>query len=271
MIKHVGGMTVAAHRGDCYNCYENTMTAFESAIKAGTDMIETDVHLSKDNIIFLMHDHTVDRTTNGEGLISDMTAEEINALNAGDVYHHEKVPFFEELLKLAAENNIMLNIEIKEYYNQNNEERCIKCVEDVIELIEKYGFTEFSGENVEFHPSGCVTFPILGTTAKSEDKLKFDPDRAKRRKIYDDVSEVFSDYTVFVGGSSSFDMAPTPYNKYYALDEYCKEHNLEHKNVVYIGDDYGLGGNDESVYKSDFLYLTIDDYRTFPQVIEQIL
>lgn len=138
-------------------------------------------------------------------------------------------------------------------------------------LREKYGFTEFSGENVEFHPSGCVTFPILGTTAKSEDKLKFDPDRAKRRKIYDDVSEVFSDYTVFVGGSSSFDMAPTPYNKYYALDEYCKEHNLEHKNVVYIGDDYGLGGNDESVYRSDFPYLTIDDYRTFPQVISEIV
>ncbi len=138
-------------------------------------------------------------------------------------------------------------------------------------LREKYGFTEFSGENVEFHPSGCVTFPILGTTAKSEDKLSFDPDRAKRRKIYDDVAEVFSDYTVFVGGSSSFDMAPFPYNKYYALDEYCKEHNIEHKNVVYIGDDYGLGGNDESVYKSDFPYLTIDDYRTFPQVIEQIL
>lgn len=138
-------------------------------------------------------------------------------------------------------------------------------------LREKYGFTEFSGENVEFHPSGCVTFPILGTAAKSEDKLKFDPDRAKRRKIYDDVSEVFADYTVFVGGSSSFDMAPTPYNKYYALDEYCKEHNLDHKNVVYIGDDYGLGGNDESVYKSDFPYLTIDDYRTFPQVIREIL
>lgn len=138
-------------------------------------------------------------------------------------------------------------------------------------LREKYGLMEFSGENVEFHPSGCVTFPILGTTAKSEDKLKFDPDRAKRRRIYDDVSEVFSDYTVFVGGSSSFDMAPTPYNKYYALDEYCKEHNLDHKNVVYIGDDYGLGGNDESVYKSDFHYLTIDDYRTFPQVISEIL
>ena len=44
-------------------------------------------------------------------------------------------------------------------------------------LREKYGFTEFSGDNVEYHASGCLTFPILGTTAQNEDKLKFDPDR----------------------------------------------------------------------------------------------
>ena len=138
-------------------------------------------------------------------------------------------------------------------------------------LREKFGYTDFVGNNVEFHPSGCLTFPLLGTDAKSEDKLAFDPDRAKRRKIYDEVVETFSDYTVFVGGSSSFDMAPMPYNKYYALDLYCKEHNLKHDEVVYIGDDYGLGGNDESVYKSDFPYLTIDDYRDFPEVIKTIL
>lgn len=138
-------------------------------------------------------------------------------------------------------------------------------------LREKYGYTEFAGDNVEFHPSGCVTFPLLGTQAKQEEKLAFDPDRLKRRKIYDDVKETFSDYTVFVGGSSSFDMAPMPYNKYYALDLYCNEHSLNHENVVYIGDDYGLGGNDESVYKSDFPYLTIDDYKTFPSVINTLL
>ena len=138
-------------------------------------------------------------------------------------------------------------------------------------LREKYGFTEFAGENTEFHPSGCITFPILGTKAKQEDKLAFDPDRAKRRKIYDDVCSVFSDYCVFVGGSSSFDMAPKPYNKYYALDLYCKENGLLHENVVYIGDDYGLGGNDESVYVSDFPYLTIDDYRDFPEIIKVLL
>ena len=138
-------------------------------------------------------------------------------------------------------------------------------------LRQKYGFLDYAGEPVEYHPSGCVTFPIIGTKAKIEDKLSFDPDRSKRRKIYDDVVNTFSDYCVFVGGSSSFDMAPKPYNKYYALDLYCKENGLEHSEVVYIGDDYGLGGNDESVYLSDFNYLTIDNYNDFPDVVKDLL
>ncbi len=133
--------------------------------------------------------------------------------------------------------------------------------ERVTMLREKYGFTEFAGESVEFHPSGCVTFAILGTKAKQEDKLAFDPDRAKRRKIYAEVCATFPEYVVFVGGSSSFDMAPKPYNKYYALDLYCREHGYSHDEVIFVGDDYGMGGNDESVYKSDFGFICIDDYR----------
>ena len=138
-------------------------------------------------------------------------------------------------------------------------------------MREKYGFTEFAGDNVEYHSSGCVTFPVLGTKAKQEDKLAFDPDRKKRRAIYADICEVFSDYTVFVGGSSSFDMAPFPFDKAYALSKYCADHGIAHDEVVYIGDDYGEGGNDESVYKSDFNYLTIDDYRDFPEVVKELL
>ena len=138
-------------------------------------------------------------------------------------------------------------------------------------MREKYGYTEFAGENVEYHASGCVTFPILGTKAKQEDKLAFDPDRKKRRAIYDDVKAVFSDFNVFVGGSSSFDMAPAPYNKAYALAQYCLEHGYAHDEVVYVGDDYGPGGNDESVYLADFNFLTIDDYRDFPKVISVLL
>ena len=141
----------------------------------------------------------------------------------------------------------------------------------VNQLREKYGFTEYKGDTVEFHPSGCVTFPILGTKAEQVDKLAFDPDRKKRRAIYEDVCETFSDYVVFVGGSSSFDMAPKPYDKRFALEQYCKENGLTMQEIAYVGDDYGQGGNDESVYKSDAVYFTIDDYKDFPKVVKPLL
>lgn len=141
----------------------------------------------------------------------------------------------------------------------------------VTAMRKKYGFTDFKGDNVEFHASGCVTFPILGTKADINDKLAFDPDRSKRRKIYDDIKANFPDFTVFVGGSSSFDMAPAPYNKAYALSQYCAEHNIAHDEVVYVGDDYGQGGNDEAVYLSDFNFIEIDDYRTFPEKMKILL
>ena len=141
----------------------------------------------------------------------------------------------------------------------------------VTALREKYGFTEFSGENVEFHASGCVTFPLLGTQARQEDKLAFDPDRSRRRAFYDDVVSTFPDYTAFVGGSSSFDFAPLPYNKYYALDQYCKVHGIAHSEVAYAGDDYGPGGNDESVYKGDFNFYKVDNYRDLRKVLADLL
>ena len=138
-------------------------------------------------------------------------------------------------------------------------------------LRETFGFTAYAGENVEFHESGVVTFPILGTKAKQEDKLAFDPDRSRRRAIHQIVIDTFPEYVVFVGGSSSFDMAPRPYDKYYALDEYCKELGLTHDQVAYVGDDYGPGGNDESVYKSDFRFYTIDDYTQLGEVLKELL
>ena len=141
----------------------------------------------------------------------------------------------------------------------------------VTALREKYGYTQFAGDNVEYHPSGCLTFPILGTKAAQADKLAFDPDRAKRRRIYAQVCAAFPEYCVFVGGSSSFDMAPRPYNKLYALDLYCREQGIAHENVLFIGDDYGTGGNDESVYLSDVPFLCVDDYTTFPALVQPLL
>ena len=138
-------------------------------------------------------------------------------------------------------------------------------------LRKKYGFTSFAGESVEFHPSGCVTFAILGTKAAQADKLAFDPDRSRRRAIYDEVCALFPEYVVFVGGSSSFDMAPKPYNKYHALDKYCEEKGYSHDEVVFVGDDYGRGGNDESVYLSDFGFIKVDDYTKLEEYVQDLL
>ena len=143
--------------------------------------------------------------------------------------------------------------------------------ERITMLREKYGFTQYAGDNVEYHVSGCVTFPLLGTAAKIEDKLAFDPDRKKRSVFYQDVKETFPDYTVFIGGSSSFDFAPFPYNKYYALDRFCKDNGLRHDQVVYVGDDYGPGGNDESVYVSDFPFICVDDYTRLDEYLKDLL
>ncbi|MBQ9080911.1 MAG: HAD family phosphatase [Clostridia bacterium] len=141
----------------------------------------------------------------------------------------------------------------------------------VEQLRQKYGMTKYWGDSVEFHASGAVTIPCIGTKAPIDEKLAYDPDRSKRRAIYEEVKALFPEYTVFVGGSSSFDMVPAPYDKYYALDSYCRENGLKHENVLYVGDDYGNGGNDEAVFESDFPAVAIDDYRTTPEILKFLL
>ncbi|MBO5071019.1 MAG: HAD-IIB family hydrolase [Roseburia sp.] len=172
-------------------------------------------------------------------------------------------------LQFAKYNEMTRNIDIVR-------DQSFACDRDSVEkraayIRQKYGYTEFAGASVEYHPSGCITLALLGTKANQADKLAFDPDRKKRRIMYEEVVEVFSDYNVFVGGSSSFDMAPKPFHKYYALDLYCKENGLSHNNVVFVGDDYGTGGNDESVYQSDIGFLCVDDYRKFKEVVSCLI
>lgn len=147
-----------------------------------------------------------------------------------------------------------------------------KSVEERVNFVrQKYGFTKYKGESVEYHSSGCVTFPILGTKADIEDKLAFDPDRKKRRAIYKEICSIFSDYEVFVGGSSSFDMAPKGFNKALALQKYLEENGYDKSQVVYVGDDYGIGGNDESVFISGYNYIKIDNFNDFPYLIKDLL
>ncbi len=139
--------------------------------------------------------------------------------------------------------------------------------ERIMDVRAKTGYTEFAGDPVEFHPTGCVTFPLLGTKANIADKLLFDPTREKRRLIHEEVARAFPEYSVFIGGSSSFDMAPKPYDKYYALTRFCEDEGYDKSEITYFGDDYGKGGNDECVYLSDIDFVKVEKYSVFDEAV----
>ena len=138
-------------------------------------------------------------------------------------------------------------------------------------LREKYGYGDFAGDSMEFHDSGMLTFALLGTDAKLADKLAFDPDRAKRRLMLEDVCEAFSEYTVFIGGSSSFDIVPKPYQKLFALQKYCEDNGFMLSRAIYFGDDYRRGGNDWHIFASSVRAVEVDDYRDFSDLSRDLL
>jgi glycerophosphoryl diester phosphodiesterase len=90
-------MIVVGHRGCALLEPENTLRGFRHALELGCDYVETDVRLTRDGHLVLMHDETVDRTTNGSGSVAELTFGEIRALDAGQ---GEQVPTLAELLPL---------------------------------------------------------------------------------------------------------------------------------------------------------------------------
>lgn len=109
---------VAGHRGAAALYPQNTMVSFEKAVALGVDSIETDVWMTKDGNLVLMHDADVGSTTNGSGLINDLTYSEIRQLDAGIKFSEEfkgtKVPLLEEFLDFVKDKELMLNVEIKD-------------------------------------------------------------------------------------------------------------------------------------------------------------
>lgn len=107
---------ICAHRGASDTHPENTLAAFREAIRLGAHMIELDVALTKDGRLALMHDATVDRTTDGRGRVSDLTLAELKALDAGSwkgsQFKGERVPTLDEALGMMPQN-IWLNVHLK--------------------------------------------------------------------------------------------------------------------------------------------------------------
>lgn len=144
-------------------------------------------------------------------------------------------------------------------------------VRTVAYLREKYGYTAYRGEGIEFHATGMVTFPLLGTEARIEDKLAFDPTREKRRVMYPEVLSLFPDYTVYIGGSSSFDFSEKRFNKYDAIMAYAAREGYERDEILYVGDDFGDGGGDSHVRLGGMDYIEITDYKTLPEKLAYLL
>lgn len=135
---------IFAHRGSKGTHPENTLPAFLEAILVGADGIELDVQCTSDGVVVVMHDETLERTTNGSGLLKDMTWSEIKKLDADKSKKLKNtkvsVPSLEEVLLLLSEYDYqgILNIEFKtDVYPY------LGIEEKVLELIEK---SSFSGE-----------------------------------------------------------------------------------------------------------------------------
>lgn len=105
-----------AHRGLSAHYPENTLAAFKGAIDAGAQMIEMDVSLSKDRQLVVIHDQTVDRTTNGTGAVNSLTLKQLSRLDAGSWFDPrfkaERLPTLAQVLE-AVKGRLLVNIEIK--------------------------------------------------------------------------------------------------------------------------------------------------------------
>ena len=138
-------------------------------------------------------------------------------------------------------------------------------------IRKQFGLEEYYGDTIEIHSTGMLTFSLVGTKAPIDVKLSCDPDRSRRRAMYDFVRELFYDYSAIIGGSSSFDLIPGAYGKYNALKRYLEENGLSVEEMLYIGDDYEPGGGDHDVFASEIPFLFVDHYENFETLVSGLL
>lgn len=154
-------LLVCAHRGASNSAPENTISALQKALDAGAEMIELDVQITKDHELVVFHDDTLERTTNGKGLIREHTYEELSHLDAGSwftaKYANERIPRFRDAIELL-QGKTYLNIEIKP---QQASEESARDIASIIGIINHYGmipYTAFSS----FDHSALVFVKSLG-------------------------------------------------------------------------------------------------------------
>ncbi len=126
---------VAAHRATNPNYPENSLAAIAESIRIGVDIVEIDIRKSKDGVLVIMHDKTIDRTTNGSGKVDDFTLAELKEfrLKFGNDITDEQIPTFEEVLQLTKDK-MLLDVDFKLEGEAS--------VRQTFDLIEKYGMED---------------------------------------------------------------------------------------------------------------------------------
>ena len=139
---------IFAHRGASGYAPENTLEAFELAAKMGAHGVELDVHITKDGEIVVTHDETIERVSDGEGWVKDMTLSELKALHFNKVkpeYKDARIPTLQEVFRLLEPTGLKINIELKNSHIDypDLEKRCIELAEKE-NMLGKVLFSSFS-------------------------------------------------------------------------------------------------------------------------------
>ena len=155
---------IAAHRGDRSDAPENTLPAFESAFESGFAFVETDLQLTRDGHVVLMHDPSVDRTTNGTGNVASMTLEELRTLDAGAWYDERfrgtLVPTFGEFLDLLAASESRALLELKGDWTPT-EVRSMLAEIFPRGVQNRVAFASFSKESLTSLAEAAAVFPRI--------------------------------------------------------------------------------------------------------------
>jgi glycerophosphoryl diester phosphodiesterase len=140
-------LSLQAHRGAAGLAPENTLAAFRMAIDLGADAAELDLQTTKDGVVVVIHDDTVDRTTDGRGRIGDLTLAEVKRLDAGAkfgaAHRGERIPTLRELIdlvKAGGNPRFRLNLEIK--FAEGHEGQPADLEERVLTVLRETGFLD---------------------------------------------------------------------------------------------------------------------------------
>ncbi len=143
---------IICHRGYSSRYPENTMLAFRKAVQTGADGIETDVHLTKDGEVVIIHDERVDRTTNGTGFVKDMTLRELRKLNAASAYAGggiQRIPTLEEFFAFLEPTAMSVNVELKTgMFDYPGLEEKVWALTEQYHLQNRIIFSSFHGQSL---------------------------------------------------------------------------------------------------------------------------